>query len=604
MLRFIVSLIPLNLSVQNLSAQAKNRPGEESQPASVVAFRHVNLVPMTSETVVPGQTVIVEGKLIAGIGPDAEMAIPVGATIIEGGGHYLMPGLADMHAHYHGDYERDAFFNFFLKNGITTVRLLQSFPTDVIMIWQDEIRHGRLFGPNLFSCGLLFDDPVIPPETMLTTRRNYDFVKLYSYLSASEFTATMRLAKQEKIYTIGHVPFLVGLDGVTAAGMNEVAHITELDFDLVDYPRDESLRNQLMGVAYTYWVRDFYSSPGPQAYLGSVDERLDSIVSKVKNAGMFVNTTLIVTHLMVEQLFEKEKFIQRPELKYMLKGFMPEYLAGNNCYQRMMGSLMEANEDLIGGDDGRTFLDTYLEINRRLTKKLHDAGVLLLLGTDTPTLNAVPVVPGYSFHEELQLLCGCGLSPYETIKTATVNAGIAAQAMTGTNPIGTIEVGKQADFVLTAKNPLQDVANIQEMIGVMVQGRWLSKDALDGLKIGVRTGLSDALEEVVSAEGDAAAILERYHEIKGAGTDEFSIVAEPLNILGNKLLNAGKIPEAVAVFQINVTEFPEHWGWYDSLAGAYVKAGEKALAVENYEKALELNPDNPKLQEVLQRLKD
>jgi Flp pilus assembly protein TadD len=124
---------------------------------------------------------------------------------------------------------------------------------------------------------------------------------------------------------------------------------------------------------------------------------------------------------------------------------------------------------------------------------------------------------------------------------------------------------------------------------------------LDGLKVGVRTGLADALEEVASAGGDAAAILERYHEIKGVGTDELSVVPEPLNILGNKLLDAGRTPEAIAVFEINVTEFPGFWGWYDNLARAYVKAGEKALAVENYRKALELNPDNPTLQEALQR---
>lgn len=573
-------------------------------PSIVTVIRNVNLVPMTSETVIPARTVIVEDGLIKSIGRDGEMRVPAGADIVDGRGGYLMPGLADMHVHYLGDYERSRFFNFFLKNGVTTVRLFQSLPNDSALAWREETRSGRLFGPTLFACGPLFDGPDDRPEAIRKAPRNYDFIKIYSHLSAPEFEAVMRLAKQENVYAIGHVPYLVGLDGFIAGGMNEVAHVTELDLDLVDYPKDETLRNRLMGLFFVNWMREFYSAPDEEAYLRAVDAKLDAIVAKVKASGMAVNTTLVVDHILFEQLFEREKFLARPELRYMLKGFMTAYLAGENVYQQMVAALVDANKDVTGGDDGRKFLAAYVEINRRLARKLRDAGVPVLLGTDTPTLNSVAVVPGYSVREELGILCRCGFTPYEAIETATANAGRAMRAMTGIDAIGTIEVGKQADLILTSKNPLEDVSNIGEMRGLMVRGRWLTRDALDALPIGVRTSLADALQAAIEAGGDSAAVFARYREIKAAPAGEFAIVGDTMDILGNGLLKAGMIAQAIAVFQINVIEFPEQWDWHNSLANAYVKAGDKARAVESYAKALSLAPDNPKVREALQQLKN
>jgi|GEM_PF-793533 len=605
MYRAIIIIVSFCLLIPSLSAQPV--PGEaiasrrEESPRFTV-FQDVNLVPMTSETVVPHQTVIVENNRVVRIGAAGKIKIPRDATVIDGSGKYLMPGLADMHAHYISSYDRDTFFNLFLKNGVTTVRLYQSIPNDPVLSWRDDIKSQKLLGPTLYTCGLLFNDPVIPADTIVTTKRNYDFIKLYSFLSEPEFRAIMQTAKKEHIYTIGHVPFLVGLDGVIAEGMKEIAHITELDFDLVSYPKSEPLRNQLLGIVYNNWVRDFYSLPGKEAFLSKNEKIIDAIVTKVKNAGLFINTTLIVDWMINEQLFEKEKFLKRPELQYMMKSFMPEYLAGKNRYRLMLNALMEKNKDLAKGDNGSKFFDMYLEVNKQLTKKLHDAGVLLLLGTDTPAIT-VAVVPGYSIHQELQILTGCGLTPYEAIKTGTANAGIAAKAMTGINNIGTIEINKQADFILTTKNPLQNVANIKEMVGIMVQGRWLAKTDLDSLKIDVKANLADALAEVIFNNGGTEAAITKYNEIKAGSTGDYPIIPEPLNILGNNLLETGKLDEAIAVFKINVQEFPGSWNGYISLAEAYLQAGNKALAIENYEKSLKLNPTNKNAQDALTQLR-
>lgn len=180
----------------------------------------------------------------------------------------------------------------------------------------------------------------------------------------------------------------------------------------------------------------------------------------------------------MEQLYEKDKFMQRPELKYMIRSFMTDYRAGQNTYTLQMAQIHKKHKKIMKGDDGRKFIEVFYKMNLLFVKKLHEADVPLLLATDTPA-EVVAVVPGYSVHEEMQIYVGNGFAPYEAIKTGTFNAGRAVEAMTGTNSIGTIEIDKQADLILTNSNPLDDIANIRDIQGIMVQGRWLSKISLD-----------------------------------------------------------------------------------------------------------------------------
>jgi hypothetical protein len=93
------------------------------------------------------------------------------------------------------------------------------------------------------------------------------------------------------------------------------------------------------------------------------------------------------------------------------------------------------------------------------------------------------IVPGVSLHDELRILVENGLTPYEAIKTGTVNASHVAAAMTGTNDFGSIEVGKRADLILVNQNPLQDIEHVKELHGVMAGGNWYEgaylKDIVD-----------------------------------------------------------------------------------------------------------------------------
>jgi imidazolonepropionase-like amidohydrolase len=69
-----------------------------------------------------------------------------------------------------------------------------------------------------------------------------------------------------------------------------------------------------------------------------------------------------------------------------------------------------------------------------------------------------------------------GMTPYEILKTGSVNAG---EYFAKQDSFGTIEPGRRADLVLVEANPLDDVANVAKISGVMVRGKWYARTDLD-----------------------------------------------------------------------------------------------------------------------------
>jgi hypothetical protein len=124
-------------------------------------------------------------------------------------------------------------------------------------------------------------------------------------------------------------------------------------------------------------------------------------------------------------------------------------------------------------DDDLEALQLFFEPMLATVTALHEAGARILAGTDAPNPF---VLHGFALHEELAFLVRAGLSPYEALVAST---RAPAEFLGEADEFGTIEIGKRADLVLVDANPLEDVAAMQRIAGVVLAGRWLPRAELD-----------------------------------------------------------------------------------------------------------------------------
>ena len=440
------------------------------------AFTNVTLIAMTDERVMPDQTVLINAGRIAEIGHSAQTKIPPGALTIDGRGAYLMPGLADMHMHTTDAWLRDwpvSPFDLYLANGVTTIRDMGSNgqPPTYALRWRDQIAEGRRRGPTLYvGARRRGGGGDMAGFVAWAAGADFDFVKMYSFLSKAEFRAAMARARKLGVYTAGHIPFAVGLDDALSEGMDEIAHVEELDFEFLSFDRSRTLQPREW---FAYIMEAAVEQVGSEAGFDTTAFESENrptfleIADKLKSADIPICTTLAVADIIVRKLLHAEAFLARPENRYLPRSYLRSVRQGREKHQVQF----KGNEEF-----GRF----KYAMERILLAELHQAGVRLVLGTDAGT-GAMGIVPGYSIHDELRILVETGFTPYEAITGATVAASQVVDAMTGTDEFGTIEVGKRADLLLVNRNPLESVGNIKDLRGVMSAGRWYAKQHLERL---------------------------------------------------------------------------------------------------------------------------
>ncbi len=478
---FIYSIIISLLVLSPSYCKQVNEPISNEIDGQIQAFTNVNLVRMTSEEIDANQTLIVEGTRIIEFGPSNIVDIPEDSNVFDGEGAYLMPGLADMHMHTREDWLESRWpvspLYLYLANGVTTIRDFGPRGNDLtyVLRWRDEINEGSRIGPTIYASGLRPGHPSAGNQDSQSIvqwnhAQDFDFLKMYSYISYVDFQAAMATAQQLGMYTSGHIPYPVGLEGVIAEGYDEIAHIEELDWEFVEFNRDAVMvwgdwLPYLIGrvlqqndVASGFDLGDFQARYG---------DRLATVISILQSNNIPLCTTMIVDDLIVEKLFAPGTFLSRPEISYMPQDYLTEFSQGVEKHQMQFQGI----EDLA----------TYkYDLDKFLLNELHQAGIPLLLSSDAGTAT-MGIVPGFTIHDELRILIENGFTPYEAIAAGTVNASKVVEAMIGENAFGTIEVGKRADLILVNGNPLENVANVKNIQGVMAAGRWYSNQTLENM---------------------------------------------------------------------------------------------------------------------------
>ncbi len=419
--------------------------------AAQTAFVNVNVVAMTSETVAVAQTVVVEGRKIVTIGDVDDIPIAEGAVVIDGRDSFLMPGLSEMHAHIprvsSANLERVLGLN--VANGVTMVRGMLGRPAHLEL--RQQILSGNVVGPRLFTSGPSFNGNTVtsPKGAMEMVRAQhgagYDFLKIHPGLSRAEFDALANTAKRFGIQFAGHVSVVVGVPRALASGMASIDHLD--------------------GYMQAMLQDDADLSGGTAGLFGVLladridEEKIKKIAADTAAAGVW--------NVPTESMFEHwtsptsvTEMREWPEMRYM-----PPATVG-----RWVGSKQQVLNDPAYDP---AIAARAIEIRRKLIFALHDAGAGLLLGSDAPQ---VFNVPGFAIHRELEYLVASGLTPYEALRTGTVNPAI----FFGQERVfGTVEIGKEADLVLLDANPLIDIGNASRIHGVMLRGRWLARNELD-----------------------------------------------------------------------------------------------------------------------------
>lgn len=400
-------------------------------PPTVTAFTNVTVIPMDRERSIREQTVIVRGDRIAAVGPAKTTKVPKGATVIDGRGRYLLPGLAEMHGHIPppnapAEMIENVLF-LYVANGITTVRGMLGAPGQLEL--RERAKNGAVVSPNLYLAGPSFNgnsvNSTADAERMVREQKaqGWDLLKVHPGLTRDEYDAMARTAKEAGIRFGGHVPADVGLLHAIEMGQETFDHIDG-------------------------YIEYLDGGAGP---LDSA--KVADIVRRTRDANAWIVPTNVLweTILGVASLDSLRSY---PELRYMPPA--------------MVKGWVTAHESRLSSPQLNLPMVRQIATNRiALLRALHVGGVKILMGTDAPQQFSVP---GFSLHRELRNMAAAGMSPFDIIATGTRNVGAYFAA---SDTFGTIAPGQRADLLLLNANPLDQLVNLEKRSGVMVRGRWL-----------------------------------------------------------------------------------------------------------------------------------
>jgi imidazolonepropionase-like amidohydrolase len=423
------------------------RADSATTQSQVTAFVGVNVIPMDKETVLKDQTVVVQDGRITAMGAAKHTQPPAGAIRVEGQGKFLMPALAEMHAHIPGGQAPDSAVErtlfLYAANGIATIRGMLGDPRH--LVYRDRAAKGELVSPRIYTSGPSFNGNTAPSvdvavaSVIAQKKAGYDLLKIHPGVTRPVFDALAAKAHELSIPFAGHVPLDVGLHRALEAKYRSIDHLDGYVEALAKNPAT----SQFFGVNL----------------MAEIDEtKIPALVTATKAAGTWqVPTQVLMDNLMSDEA--PARLMERPEMKYV---------APQEQIKKWVAQKENFLTQITAADRQK-----FLTVRRRLIKTLFDAGVPFGLGSDAPQ---VWNVPGFSAHRELSSLVAAGLTPYQALRTGTVNVGeyFGTQSTTGI-----VAAGRRADLLLLDANPLQDIANSTKIAGVMINGRWLSRADLD-----------------------------------------------------------------------------------------------------------------------------
>ncbi len=421
-------------------------------PSGAFAITGAMVVTMASG-VLANHTVVVKGDRIAALGPTGQVEVPAGATVIDGAGKWVMPGLADMHVHL--GYKDE--LTLFLAAGVTTVRNM--FGERRHLAWRSQIAAGQWIGPTIVTAGPVIDGD--PPETPASAvlddpsdadklvaeqkTAGYDFAEPYSGLSLDAYQALVAAAKHHGMPLEGQVPFTVGVSAAIAAGQHSIEHLDGWLYAMLPEHVDLS---RLRGTV-----------EATRAALSQFDpSRLPALIGQAVSAHTWICPTLTAG----ERTGALEDLPALRQHTIWLDLIPPAVI-----------ERWEQDPRFVRYDfrDYGTVRAT-AKLDAEIVAALAAANAQILVGTDAGNPF---VVPGAALHDEIELLVAAGVPRPRVLRAATADA---ARFLGSPHEAGVIEAGARADLLLVSVDPLTTALPLIPD-GVVVRGRWLPRDRLE-----------------------------------------------------------------------------------------------------------------------------
>ncbi|NKB45446.1 MAG: NAD(P)H-binding protein [Alphaproteobacteria bacterium] len=469
-------LLAIGLAVSLMACEA------ETISTPVTAITGVTVLDATQQTA--NATVLISGNTISAAGTN--VAVPDGATVIDGNGKFLIPGLWDAHVHlsYYPDLGVGTSYPLYIANGITSVRDTGGL-MDIVLPLRDASEVDGAIAPRVHLAGPLVDGAqrvyaglmgrpnisvgvATPDEARAEIDRLHaagvDLIKLYEMNTPETFAAAAARANELGLPITAHVPLSMDAVAAAEAGIDGMEHLRNLELSCAaDYQRLLAERTQVLADSTDEdggTLRSTLHRLQRNAAIEAQDtERCNTVIAALAREEVFQTPTLTVHTFISAPLAAQPRW--RETFTYLPPKVQEQWVGGGT---RMAESMKTRPVNTVFSD-----------WSFAMVKKLQDGDVKVMAGTDTPIGF---LTPGFALHEELALLVGTGLTPMEALTAATLHP---AQFMRMDDRMGTVEAGKLADLVLLDADPRVDIRNTQSINTVFKDGRVFDRAALDGL---------------------------------------------------------------------------------------------------------------------------
>ncbi|MEQ8881065.1 MAG: amidohydrolase family protein [Cyclobacteriaceae bacterium] len=423
---------------------------QQKQQEVALIIENVSIVNVRDGSISNNQYVAIDSGIIVGIS-DQEGLSHSSENTIDGTGKYLMPGLAEMHAHiptetaWGGNVKNTLFL--YVSQGVTTIRGMQGNALHLEL--RTKAENQEIVSPRIFT-----SSPPLNGSTVKTVEEadekvrkyaadGYDLLKILPGIKLEVFDQIVKTAKEVGIPFAGHVPADVGVRHALESGYASIDHMDGYLTGLAPESVTSTSESGFFGYNYT-------------------DAADTSLIDELVKMSLDNNVWVVPTQTLFTRWFspgDPQEYAAQPEMKYMPEDQIEKWVASKT-------RMIEA--DNFNEAQWRKYID----IREKCLLALHRKGKGLILGSDAPQ---VFNVPGFSIHHELEDMLDVGLTPLEAIQTGTINA---AKYFNMEGQFGEILENASADLILVNNNPLEDLSTIKSHVGVVVRGRWLSPEEI------------------------------------------------------------------------------------------------------------------------------